>query len=116
LNSLNPGELPIIIDSYYKGLADTKYGFYINKEEDFIKAIGQSQPSENVIEGIEHLFLNKDNLVQILLNDLGLVGKRAVEKITETLGEDTTLWDNLLRLSGQWSGNLYSLINAAQRL
>ena len=116
LNSLNPGELPIIIDSYYKGLADTKYGFYINKEEDFIKSIGQSQPSENVLEGVEHLFLNKDNLVQILLNDQGLVGKRAVEKITETLGEDATLWDNLLRLSAQWSGNLYSLINAAQRL
>ena len=61
-------------------------------------------------------FLNKDNLVQILLNDQGLVGKKTIEIITEVIGEDATLWDNLLRLSGQWSGNLYSLINAAQKL
>ena len=45
-----------------------------------------------------------------------MVGKKTIDIITEVIGEDATLWDNLLRLSGQWSGNLYSLINAAQKL
>lgn len=116
LNTLRTGELPIIIDAYYNGLADSKYGFYIHKEEDFIRSIGNCQPNDKINEGIKHLFLNKDNMVQILLNDQGLVGKKTIETITEVIGEDATLWDNLLRLSGQWSGNLYSLINAAQKL
>ena len=116
LNTLKAGELPIIIEAYYNGLADSKYGFYIHKEEDLIRSLGNCQPNDNINEGIEHLFLNKDNLVQILLNDQGMVGKKTIDIITEVIGEDATLWDNLLRLSGQWSGNLYSLINAAQKL
>jgi hypothetical protein len=57
-----------------------------------------------------------DNKIPLLLADEGNVGKLSIDMITKEIGSDEIIWDNLIRLSKDWNGNLNSLIMMVKKL
>ncbi len=117
LNTPRPGELPIIVDRLRSAREDDgPERWYHDSLGMTIVAFGQCAPSAAVLEGIERLLDTYPGVVTKLLEDEGLVGRLAVERIHRAIGSNSLEWDMLLRLSGDWAGTLNELIATSQLL
>lgn len=116
INKSNEDEIKTIIDSFILGQEDKQYGWYISSIEEFIQTFSEAYLSDLTKAGIYHLLEIIDNKIPLLLADEGNVGKLSIDMITKEIGSDEIIWDNLIRLSKDWNGNLNSLIMMVKKL
>jgi len=116
INKSNEDEIKKIIDSFILGQEDKQFGWYISSIEEFIQTFSEAYLSDVIKAGIYHLLEVIENKVPLLLSDEGNVGKLTIDTITREIGTDETIWDNLIRLSKDWNGNLNSLIMMVKKL
>jgi hypothetical protein len=70
-------------------------------------------PTVYAIEAVNTFLDDVEGMVDTILGSQGLLGRIAVERITNTFGSDQQKWEMLLRLAPDWTGNLDGLISAA---
>lgn len=116
LNTPRPGEVSAIVDLILDSQQDGAERWYHSSLAMTIVVLGQCAPSSVVVEGIERLLDTYPGVAAKLLQDEGLVGRMAVQRISRHIGETPAVWDMLLRLASDWAGTFDELIATAKLL